>query len=158
MEGDAEKMSDERFVKFTALILDINRSIQRIKSEEMEEFALNCVHVNILFQLDRNKGGLSQAELVKLCGEDKAYISRSVASLVERGIVTVGEGGSKKYNAVVKLTECGADLAARTVDKAVRAVKAGSAGLTDADRDVFYKCLERVAENLDKYVVGDNKQ
>lgn len=143
----------ERFEKFTALILGLNRSIQRIKSEEMIGYGLKCVHVNCLYYLGKSEGGLSQAELVRLCGEDKGYISRAVDKLCKLGFATVCGERAKRYNAAVVLTESGKTMAGKVYKMADRAVAAGSAGLTDGDREVFYRCLESVNRNLEKYKV-----
>ena len=41
----------ERFQTFTVLITSINRSIHKIKTEEMAEFNLKSAHVNCLYYL-----------------------------------------------------------------------------------------------------------
>lgn len=80
---------ENRFETFTSLILQISRSIQRIKSLEMTEFHLQGVHAMCLFYLYRNPGGLTQGELARLCLEDKASVSRAVA---RAGRARVGGG------------------------------------------------------------------
>ncbi len=144
-----------RFEKFTSLILGINRSVQRIKSEEMQAFGLNCIHVNCLYYLGYH-GGLSQAELGRLCCEDKAYMSRAIAKLKDMGIVqTVQTDREKKYNAAITLTELGKQMSDKVFGMVNRAVYAGSSGLTDADREVFYRCLETVNDNLEHYSIAE---
>lgn len=142
-----------RFEKFTSLILGLNRSIQRIKHEEMSSYGLKGVHVNCLYYLGKSENGLPQAELVRLCGEDKAYISRAVDKLCKLGYATVCGESQKRYNAAVVLTESGRAMADRVYGMADRAVAAGSDGLNDSDRDVFYRCLEAVNRNLENYKV-----
>ena len=42
---------EERFETFTLLISKLNRSIKRIKSEEMDEFNLKSPHVSCLYYI-----------------------------------------------------------------------------------------------------------
>ena len=44
----------ERFETFTLLLSKINRSIRKIKTEEMEEFNLKCPHVYCLYYLHKS--------------------------------------------------------------------------------------------------------
>lgn len=141
-----------RYERFTSLILSINRSVQRIKSEEMAKLGLKGVHVNCLHYLGANPDGVSQSELVRLCCEDKAYISRAVAYMTEIGIVEERDG-EKKYNTLIRLTEQGRALVSQVAVMVDNAVRAGSDGLTDSDRAVLYASLERVSVNLENYVV-----
>ncbi|MCH5162214.1 MAG: winged helix-turn-helix transcriptional regulator [Clostridiales bacterium] len=144
-----------RFEKFTSLILRINRSVQRIKSEEMAPHGLTGVHVNCLYYLVTSERGMSQAELTRVCREDKAYISRAVAELTKLGMIELKGGDTKKYKSTIMLTEYGREVALRTRTAVDRAVAAGSAGLTDEDREVLYRCLETVSDNLEKYTVEE---
>lgn len=150
-----ETQKGKRFERFTSLVLGINRSVQRIKSEEMAAIGLKGVHVNCLFYLGTSDG-LSQSELCKFCGEDKAYISRAVGRLEELGAVNIEQSDrTKKYNALITLTDSGKKLAERVFDAVDRAVFAGSEGIADDERIVFYKCLELVNNNLEKYIVTE---
>ncbi len=154
MEERCENANGVRFEKFTALILSINRSVQRIKSAEMAKYGLTGVHVNCIYYLAASGGdGLSQTELTRLCREDKAYISRAVSELFKLGIIEHIDG-EKKYKSAIALTESGMKIATDTCEAVERAVRAGSAGLTDEDRAVLYRCLQTVSDNLEKYEVG----
>ena len=153
-EAGESKVQSIRFEQFTSLILRINRSVQRIKSEEMAKFGLTGVHANCLYYLGVHDGGMSQAELTKACREDKAYISRAVAEMTKLGLIEHG-GDGKKYKSVIKLTEYGRQVAMKTCSAVDKAVWAGSNGLTDDDRKVLYYCLETVNSNLENYIVEE---
>ena len=142
-----------RFEQFTSLILRINRSVQRIKSEEMAKFGLTGVHANCLYYLGTSEGGMSQKELTVACREDKAYMSRAIAEMIKLGIVEHASDGEKKYKSSIVLTDYGKKIAAATCAAVDRAVSAGSEGLTDSDRATLYHCLETVNKNLAKYDV-----
>lgn len=141
---------ENRFEKFTQYILSLNRSIQRIKSVEMAKLGLKGVHANCMHYLKRS-GGLTQAEMVRLCGEDKAYISRAVSALLKAGLVCE-QAAEKKRNAKICLTEQGESVAARVDEMVGAAVAAGGEGFTEEDRERFYAYLGRVNDNLDGYL------
>lgn len=144
----------ERFEKFTSLILSINRSIQRIKSEAMSMFGLNGVHVNCLHYL-LTQGDLSQGELTKLCREDKAYMSRAIAKLIKVGMIAQNTDQKRRYHTALSLTESGRAVALEVAKMVESAVFAGSLGLTDGNRTELYGCLEKVNTNLENYIIKE---
>lgn len=144
---------ENRFETFTSLILQINRSIQRIKSIEMTAFGLKGIHAMCLFYLSRNASGLTQAELARLCLEDKASVSRALAELKRRELVTDTQPTQeKKYNAKLSLTGSGKKIAQQVLDKALKALDIGAEGISVSDREALYKYLERINDNLETYV------
>ena len=70
-----------RFEQFTTAISQINKSVQRIKSTEVNSYGLKANHVMILFQLKKNPAGLTPSQLCENCEVDKAAISRSLKEL-----------------------------------------------------------------------------
>lgn len=145
---------EKRFEIFTYLILQINRSIQRIKNMEMTEFGLKGIHAMCLFYLKQYPGEFSQAELSKLCGEDKASICRALSELSDRGlIVDTQSDQTKKYNAKLMLTDNGRIIADQVDQKVGRALDFGGAGLNEEERLMMYSCLERVNANLENYIL-----
>ena len=59
---------EEHYETFTVLIARINRSIKRIKADEMADFELKGPHVSCLYYLSQ-QDGMTAAELMT---EDKA--------------------------------------------------------------------------------------
>ena len=53
----------------------------------MTEFGLKGTHVMCLFFLHHTPEGLTAAQLCQLCAEDKAAISRTIATLKEKGYI-----------------------------------------------------------------------
>ncbi len=80
--------------------------------------------------------------------EDKAAISRALDLLREKGYV---ECDTQKYNSLIKLSAEGQKVAVFINEKAHNAVLAGGKNLTDSEREIFYKCLDSISENLDEY-------
>lgn len=140
----------ERFELFTTTIGQIYKNLQRIKMQEMAEFQLKGTHVMCLFELNRNKEGLTVTQLSNLCGEDKAAISRTVSDLIKRGLVATDS--EKKYRAPILLTPSGQTTADRIDEMVAEAVLAGSAGLDEQERSIFYKALTTISENLKNYL------
>lgn len=136
------------FENFVISVLKLYRIIQKIKNYEMREYGLKSVHVMCIYYLNENKEGLTFGELMRLTLEDKAVVSRSVKELSGKGFVKYD---SKKYNSPVTLTEKGTEVAAKILEKADSAVKAGSADLTDGEREKFHNALKEVSVNLKQY-------
>ncbi len=141
---------NERFDKFTFLIMEINRSIQRIKKQEMENWGLKANHVSCLYQLYNHKEGKTSTELCALCGEDKATISRTLGELEKDGYVFVDENNMQKYRNPYKLTAVGKKVGKKVSDKIDQMIKAGSAGIKESEREKFYEQLSLVLSNLQK--------
>lgn len=139
----------ERFSAFTVLIANINRSIRRIKSEEMAEFNLKSPHVSCLYYL-RRLGAMSAKELGDICGEDKAALSRSLDHLEREGYIECSSSARKRYKTPLALTECGAEVADRLVRKIDGAISLAGEGMDEEEREVFYRCLSLVNDNLER--------
>ena len=142
----------ERFVLFVNSINQIYRCIQKIKSSEMREFGLRAMHVMCLFHLNHSEVPLTSAQLSAICAEDKAAISRAIADLGEKGLVSfVGQDSGQKYRVPITLTEKGKEIA-RQMDHAIEQVlNKGGDGLTDEQRTGFYQALMLIADNLKNY-------
>ena len=137
----------QRFQDFVTGITQCYRSIQKIKSTEMTEFGLKGTHVMCLFFLGQHPEGLTAAQLSQMCAEDKAATSRNLAVLQEKGYIQTGE---KKYRAPVRLTPAGEGLVRKMEGLIHQWVGVGGDGLTEEERAVFYRALEKIADNLDE--------
>ena len=138
-------MKQERVQAFVTGISVCYKYIQKIKSLEMTEFGLKGAHAMFLCFLHSHPEGLTAAQLSQLCAEDKAAVSRSLASLLEEGYIVSDE---KKYRSRIRLTQRGEEVAYRIDQMIERWVESGGDGLTEQDRDVFYSSLELIANNL----------
>lgn len=134
----------QRFESFVMGITSCYKYIQRIKAMEMEEYDLKGTHVMCLYFLHHHDG-LTAAELCRLCAEDKAAISRALATLREREYVC-SEG--KTYRAKWCLLPEGLKIAAHVDDLIAQWVALGGSGLSEEDRAAFYKTLGIIGDNL----------
>ena len=138
----------ERFETFTVLITKISRSIRRIKTEEMGEFSLKAPHVSCLYYIYKAKA-LTAKHLCELCEEDKASISRSLEYLETEGFL-VRSKEDRKYKMPIELTEKGRNagkIVSQKIDKILESV---GEGLTEEEREIFYRCLSLISDNLEK--------
>ena len=139
---------EDLFERFTVSILRLNKLVQRIKIYEIKKFGLKSIHVMCLYYLNCHPEGLTASELVKLTLEDKAAISRALATMREEGYA---EYDSATHNADGRLTPKGKQLAEYIVGRAAAAVSAGSADFSAEQREFFYKSLVTISDNLEQY-------
>ena len=139
---------EKRFEIFVTAIGQISRSLQKLKSSEMADFGLKGTHVMCLYQLQRHQKGLTAAQLAHLCNEDKAAISRSVSELQNLNLVEIPEAPGRRYRKPIVLTEQGHRITDAMDQKIIDAVDTAARGYTEQEREIFYRVLLQVAENL----------
>lgn len=139
---------ENRFELFTLLIAKINRGLKKIKTSEMEEFGLKSVHVNCLYFLYKYEE-MTAVKLCELTTEDKAGISRSLDFLEKTELIECQEAGKKRYNAVLRLTDQGKNVAEKIVEKIDRYIYEIGLGLTDENRRILYESLLLISKNID---------
>lgn len=140
----------ERFRTFTVLITKISRAIRKIKNEEMQEYGLSNPHVSCLYYLFKNDS-LSAKELMDICLEDKAALSRAISFLESNGYIECKSTQKKRYNSPLKLTTMGAQIAKDIANKIDNILDYASAGLNNEKRVVLYESLTLIADNLEKF-------
>jgi len=141
---------NERYETFTVAISKISRCIRKIKTVEMEEFNLKSPHVSCLYYLYKNDGELTAKELCDICDEDKASISRSIEFLETNGYITCNSKTEKRYKSPLILTQLGQQIGSKIAQKIDNILEPASIGLTNQDRETFYKSLLTISNNLQK--------
>lgn len=114
----------------------------------MEKYGLKGPHSVYLLTLDRYPDGLTGPMLCDICGKDKADVSRMMAIMEEKGLVTKESVNRNLYRAVFKLTDAGKSAAGFVRRRASRAVEIAGRNMDDETREMFYSCLEVIASNL----------
>ena len=71
-----------------------------------------------------------------------------IAILEKKGLVHKEAVGGNFYRAKLLLTEEGKQAAEHVQRRAALAVELAGSGMTDADREIFYRCLEGITANL----------
>lgn len=139
----------ERYEMFSVAISSIYKYIQKIERDEMIKFGLKGPHAQCLTTLLRFSDGLTSSQLCELCDKDKAAISRAVSELEAKGLVYREKVNNNTYKALLKLTDAGTDAASHISDSARRAVESAGKGMSDEDRNTFYRTLNLLAHNIE---------
>lgn len=143
--------TNERFETFTTTIIKAYKSINKLKNREMKKIGLKGNHTLFMFYFRKEKEGLTSAALSKLCNEDKAAVSRTIAELIDAGLIEYAlVDCSKKYRNKFTLTEKGKNVSDE-IDKHIAGlVNSASADLTENEREVFYKVLFEITDNIEE--------
>ena len=137
-----------RFARFSLAISEISRCWHKLAAEELTKYELNSPHVVYLITLYQQEDGITAAKLGELCCKDKADVSRMVSILEQKGLLRKEATGENMYRALLKLTDEGKIAAQHLQERAALAVELAGSGMTDGEREVFYRCLELITTNL----------
>ena len=137
-----------RFARFSLSIAEIDRCWHKLAAEEMAKYGLNSPHAVYLTTLYQYSDGITAAKLGELCCKNKADVSRMISILEQKGLVRRDAAGGNRYRARLLLTEEGKQAAEQVQGRAALAVELAGSGMTDGEREVFYRCLERITSNL----------
>ncbi len=140
---------EQRFETFTVLVGKLSRSIKRLKSGQMAQLDLKGPHVSCLYYL-YSFGPMTAAELCERCEEDKAAISRSLEYLESSGYLHPQAG--KRYRAKLLLTPTGQQAGAEVARRINRILEAAGAGLSEQEREIMYRAMEKISVNLENII------
>lgn len=140
----------ERFARFSRSIAEIDRCWHKLATDEMEKYALNSPHAVYLTTLYQFEEGITAAKLGELCCKNKADVSRMVSILERKGLVQKEMEDGKRYRARLRLTQEGKEAAEHVQRSAALAVEVAGSGMTDQEREIFYRCLESITANLQR--------
>lgn len=144
-------MEDNRFELFCSLTGSAAKSIARLKAARMDAFDLSAAHTQCLCLLrEAMPEGLTQAELARRIGMDRAQVSRVLRTLRERGYLP--DDPQTGYKRRYALTEAGVDTA-NAVQSIVAQVHAYvSEGIPHEDIVCFYRTFAHIAQRLESAV------
>ena len=137
-----------KYELFSASVSSLYRDIQRIERRETAKYGMKGPHAQCLLAMSRYPEGITATQICDICEKDKAAVSRTLAELVENGLVLRTARTGSRYRALLTLTEKGKDAARTVNEKAQIAVELAGAGLDDAQREVFSAVLDVIAGNL----------
>ena len=137
-----------RFARFSLAISEIDRCWHKLAAEEMAKYELNSPHAVYLTTLYTYDDGITAAKLGELCCKNRSDVSRMIAILEKKDLVRKEAVGDNLYRAKLVLTDEGKQAAEHVQQRAALAVELAGIGLSDADREVFYRCLESITTNL----------
>ena len=138
----------ERFARFSLAINEIYRYWHQLTADEMADYGLKGPHCTYLMSISNHPNGLTATQLGEMCGKDKADVSRTMAYLEEKGMVTKEGYNQNLYRGVYKLTDEGKAAADYVCRRASLAVELAGKELTEENRAIFYDSLESITVNL----------
>ena len=139
---------ESRYELLSAAISNIYHDIQKIERVEMAKYDLKGPYAQCLLALKRYPDGITAARLCEVCEKDKAAVSRILSELESSGMVTREIRNGSRYRANLLLTEQGNIVAETVVDKARLAVELAGVGFNEEEREIFYRVLLIITENL----------
>ena len=137
-----------RYERFFSSVSGINRCIQKIEGDVMEKFGLRGSYAQYLAVLRRYEQGLTVSQLSDMCMKDKAAVSRAVAEMESKDLIYRQAEGDNLYRAAIQLTDNGKKIAEYVAERATSAVEVAGRGLTESEREAFYKALDLISSNL----------
>ncbi len=141
----------DKFRTFTHYIGNINRSIQRLKTEIMSRFRLRRSHLSCIYYIYR-EGAASATRLCALCGEDKSNISRTLKSLEDDGYILRESRTTPRARVRVTLSPKGIEIGEFLASQVDSIVEAASTDLSDEEIRIMYSSLESIDRNLTSLV------
>ena len=146
--GEAQ-MESERFRRFILLVDGIHKSVQKIKFNKAPDFGVKGVHTLWVYELLLHPEGITASELAAQSMIDRSLISRELEPLKELGYIeTDGDPSKRNYNAKIKLTEKGKEVADNIGKVALEVQTLADKGISEEELDSFYKTLEKLSKNL----------
>ncbi len=137
----------DRFETFSLALFQISRYWNQLAAEEMRKYDLKGAHAFYLVTILRYDGQLTASQLQRLCGRDKADISRSIARMIELGmLIRLSEN---PYRAKLQLTDYGRTAADSVRQKAHIIVERVGKDLTPEERQSFYNALGLITSNME---------
>jgi len=137
-----------RYERFSHLIGEIQKHLNKIYSEQMEKYGLQGAQARYLVILSRYTGGITSSRLATVCDRNKADVSRATSALESKGLLKKLEGNGN-YRARLVLTEEGQKIAEVLTNLAISAVSFAGKDIPEEYRESFYSALETVEKNLE---------
>jgi len=109
----------------------------------------------VLSGLDRRGEGAPASEVVRLTSVEKGGVSRALACLEQRGLVTRSWSDQDGRRANVRLTASGRALLRRLTPEALGRQATLASALTPSERKTFFELLEKIEKRVAE-LAGDS--
>ena len=138
----------DKFVTFMGRVTGITKSIRRLISEVVALYGIKRAYAIPVYFLYKN-GPLSAARLSRLCGEDKANLSRTLRSLEADGYVVMEERGSSRARPRIALSPEGERIGRLLTEKSSELVALATDAISPEEISAMHAVLHRIDENLE---------
>lgn len=136
----------KRFETFSQTLFRLTRCWNQIAGEEMRKHGLKGPYAIYIVTLHQSQGELTASELCRLCGKDKADVSRALAMMEKEGLIS----RESSYRGKISLTEKGLQIASFLDGRAILAMEMAGKGITQENRQAFYQVLGLIAQNMEE--------
>lgn len=137
-----------RFETFTFSLNELITSWNKIANEELKKYGMKGTYVVYLIALYKHFEGLTSANLCEMCSKDKAEVSRAINELEKKGLVVRKNVTVNGYRALISLTNEGRATTFAIRERVKLAVEKGGSGLSEEERENFYRSLKIISDNL----------
>ena len=143
-------MERERFGKFTLLIDNVAKCVNKIKIDTVPYLGIKSVHVFWVWTLYHHPEGLTATDIASKRQVDRSLVSREIVELCADGYIEYvgGTGRRRNYNSRLVLTEKGKDLAKIIFREAMDVQNKADEGISAEELEIFYSVLQRLYDNL----------
>jgi MarR family transcriptional regulator for hemolysin len=131
------------------LIIDASRLLRRRFDQETRHLDMTSAQLQILGRIFRNEG-INQAQLAGMLDMEPITVSRHVDRMEALGFVMRCPDPGDRRARLLKLTEKGKSLLPGMHDIAVKIFAEAQEGLTEDERAVLLKGLDRLVSNLSR--------
>ena len=142
-------MEQDRFLRFSTLLNETQKSLSKLKFLQMENYGLGSAHTVCIRILQSNPSGVTKSELTKLCCVDKAQISRVIADLLDKKYVSVSTP-ERNYRQKYTLTEDGARIASEISQKTLEINRFVSESISEEQITSFYETFDIICKKLNE--------
>lgn len=132
------------------LISILYRKNQIYLNAAMKPLNITTAEQPILMYLYRHDA-VSQEEISAYLQVDKALTTRTIQSLLEKGLVTKKKDEKDKRCNKISLTQKGQDMREAMVEKFVGWNKIMLEGMDEAKRDLLFELLEEMVEKTEQH-------
>lgn len=138
----------DRFERFSFAISEITRCWRKLASEELAKYGLKSPHARYLITMYKYSEGIAVPEFCEISGKDKSDASRMFAILEKKGLACKNVVDGSLYRGLWVLTDAGKVAAEKVSSRANRAVELAGKDLNEQEREIFYKVLMSITDNL----------
>lgn len=132
-------------------LLTIRSALKRRYAQEMtdvlETWHLTSMEVEVVLFLGNNPGYDTASDMVQLCQLTKSHVSKAVERLTELGYITQQRDESNRRKVHLLLTDMAQPVLKAGQAAQKRFVDVLTRGLSDEEKEVAQRVLEKVIEN-----------